>query len=127
MLEGQWDEAQKAWFSSGLAGDSGNVVIYKPESKLTQENAAVQFIYFNPDETEIISRMVEEVEQILMEYQTAYGARKLPQRKMISLDIPDYQNAGAFQRGEWTFYTRILPEDCSQIQEHADRIWLDGA
>ena len=128
MLEGQSDEAQKAWFSSGLAGDSGNVVIYKPESKLTQENAAVQFIYFNPDETEIISRMVEEVEQILMEYQTAYGARKLPQRKMISLDIPDYQNAGAFQRGEWTFYTRILPEDCySNPGTCRSDDWLDGA
>lgn len=138
MLEGHWDEAQKAWFSSGLAGDPGNVVIYKPASKLTQENAAAQFVYFNPDETEIISHMVEEVEQILMEYQTAYGARKLPQRKMISLDIPDYRNAGAFQRGEWTFYTRILPEDCSQIQKHADQmiglmahelghLWFTGA
>ena len=40
--------------------------------------------------------------------------------------------------GEWTFYTRILPEDCSQIQKHADQmiglmahelghLWFTGA
>ena len=109
MLEGKWDETILGWRSQGLAKDPGHFVIMDPAIRRVQENNVAQFTYFDASETALVSTMLNEVEQILADYQQAYGSRCLPKRKMISFNLADDGNSGAFQRGDWTFYTRILP------------------